>query len=104
MVEAVVDVVDDEWTARATVPRLRRAAPDVRHGPAVDNVGLGLIGLIVTAVTYFYNPLTPLLIIALVLLGLVLFSMMSTRLETAPAPPRRIPMEAIPPPRNEHPR
>jgi hypothetical protein len=39
------------------------------------------IGLIVTAVTYLYNPLMPLLGIALVLLGLVLFSMMSTRLE-----------------------
>jgi uncharacterized membrane protein YdfJ with MMPL/SSD domain len=62
------------------------------------------IGLIVTAIAYVYNPLMPLLAIALLLLGLVLFSLMSTRLESAPATPRRIPVEAIPPPRNEHPR
>jgi len=39
MVEAVVDVVDDERTTRATVPRLRRATADVRDGSAVDDVG-----------------------------------------------------------------
>jgi hypothetical protein len=62
------------------------------------------IGLIVTAVVYILDPMTELLGIALVLLGLVLFSMMSTRLESAPAAPRGVPLEAVPPPRNEHPR
>jgi len=65
---------------------------------------LSAIGLIVTAVTYIFNPVTPLLVIALVLLGLSLFSMMLTRLETAPATARRLSVEAVPPPRNEHPR
>jgi hypothetical protein len=62
------------------------------------------IGLIVAAVGYISNPVTPLLWIALLLLALMLFSMMSTRLESAPATPPRIPVEAVPPPRNEHPR
>jgi hypothetical protein len=62
------------------------------------------IGLIVTAIAYVYNPLMPLLAIALLLLGLTLFAMMSTRLEAAPAAPRGVPVHGIPPPRNEHPR
>ena len=61
------------------------------------------VGLIGTAVMYLLNPVTPLLAIALVLLGLMLFSMMSTRLETAPARPT-VSIEAVPPPRNEPPR
>lgn len=61
------------------------------------------IGLIGTALAYVINPFTPLLTIALVLLGLMLFSMMSTRLEMAPAR-RAMSMEAVPPPRNEPPR
>ena len=62
------------------------------------------IGLIGTAVIYVFNPVAPLLAIALVLLGLMLFSMMRTRIETAPSIPRGVPLEAVPPPRNEHPR
>jgi hypothetical protein len=62
------------------------------------------IGLIGTALLYLFNPVNMLLVIALVLLGLMLFSMMATRLETAPSIPRGIPAEAIPPPRNEPPR
>ena len=62
------------------------------------------LGLLGTAGLYIFNPVTPLLAIALVLLGLMLFSMMATRIETAPSTPRGIPVEAVPPPRNEHPR
>jgi hypothetical protein len=62
---------------------------------------LGLLGV---ATLYAFNPVMPLLAIALVLLGLVLFSMMTTRLEMAPSTPRDISVEAVPPPRNEHPR
>ena len=62
------------------------------------------IGLIATAVLYVFNPVTPLLAIALVLLALMLFSMMATRIETAPVMPRGVPVEAVPPPRNEPPR
>ena len=61
------------------------------------------LGLIGTAVIYIMNPVTPLLTIALVLTGLMLFSMMSTRLETAPAR-AAMSVEAVPPPRNEPPR
>jgi hypothetical protein len=60
------------------------------------------LGLIGTAITYLVYPVAPLLIIALVLLGLMLFAMMATRLETAPAV--RLAVEAVPPPRNEAPR
>ena len=59
------------------------------------------LGLIGTAVIYVFYPVAYLLAIALVLLALMLFAMMSTRLETAP---RGIPAEAVPPPRNEPPR
>lgn len=62
------------------------------------------LGLIGTAGLYIFNPVSPLLVIALVLLGLMLFSMMSSRLELAPATPRGVPVEAVPPPRHEHPR
>jgi hypothetical protein len=61
------------------------------------------LGLIATAVMYMFNPVTPLLAIALLLLGLMLFSMMSTRLETAPGR-GAVSLEAVPPPRNEPPR
>jgi hypothetical protein len=61
------------------------------------------IGLISTAVIYLLYPVMYLLAIALVLLALMLFAMMSTRLETAPAR-RGLPVEAVPPPRNEPPR
>ena len=61
------------------------------------------LGLIATSVVYIFNPFTPLLAIALVLLGLMLFSMMSTRLETAPSR-GAVSLEAVPPPRNEPPR
>lgn len=59
------------------------------------------LGIIGTAVLYVFNPVMPLLAIAVLLLVLMLFGMTSTRLETAPT---RVPMEAVPPPRNEHPR
>jgi hypothetical protein len=64
------------------------------------------IGLICTAGIYLFNPVAPLLAIALVLLALMLFSMMSSRVEVAPGTPPGVPlgMEAVPPPRNEHPR
>ena len=96
------------WMSSMMSGRLVQPCPDcgarLRMSAMVLLSTTSAIGLLVTAVTYFYNPMTPLLVIALVLLGLVLFSMMSTRLESAPAAPRGIPMEAIPPPRNEHPR
>jgi len=60
-------------------------------------------GLIATALIYIFNPIAQLLAIALVLLGLMLFSMMSTRLEMAPSA-RRVPLEVVPPSRNEPPR
>jgi hypothetical protein len=59
------------------------------------------LGLIGTAGLYAFNPVAPLLAIALVLLALMLFSMMSSRLEIAP---RGVPLEVVPPSRNEHPR
>lgn len=62
------------------------------------------VGLIVLALVYIFNPMMPLLAIALVFLALMLFSMMRTRIEMAPSTPRGIPVEAVPPPRNEHPR
>ena len=62
------------------------------------------LGLIGTAVIYVFNPVSVLLAIALVLLGLMLFSMMATRIEMAPATPRGVPVDAVPPPRNEPPR
>lgn len=62
---------------------------------------LGLIGV---AGLYLFNPIAPLLTIALVLLGLMLFSMMTTRLEMAPPTPRRVPADVAPPPRREAPR
>jgi hypothetical protein len=62
------------------------------------------VGIIGVALIYILNPMTPLLAIALVLLALMLFSMMRTRIEMAPSTPRGIPVEAVPPPRNEHPR
>ena len=96
------------WMSSMMSGRLVQPCPDcgarLRMSAMVLLSTLSAIGLIVTAVTYIYNPMTPLLVIALVLLGLVLFSMMSTRLEAVPATPRGIPVEAIPPPRNEHPR
>ena len=96
------------WMSSMMSGRLVQPCPDcgarLRMSAMVLLSTTSAIGLIVTAATYVYNPMTPLLVIALVLLGLVLFSMMSTRLESAPAAPRGIPMEAIPPPRNEHPR
>ena len=96
------------WMSSMMSGRLVQPCPDcgarLRMSAMVLLSTTSAIGLIVTAATYIYNPMTPLLVIALVLLGLVLFSMMSTRLESAPATPRGIPMEAVPPPRNEHPR
>jgi len=62
------------------------------------------IGLIGTALLYVFNPVNMLLAIALVLLGLMLFAMMATRIELSPSTPRGIPAEAVPPPRNEPPR
>jgi hypothetical protein len=96
------------WMSSMMSGRLVQPCPDcgarLRMSAMVLLSTTSAIGLLVTAVTYIYNPMTPLLIIALVLLGLILFSMMSTRLETAPAAARGVPMEGIPPPRNEHPR
>ena len=62
------------------------------------------IGLIGVAVLYVFNPVGPLLAIALVLLFLMLFAMMRTRIETAPSTPRGVPADAVPPPRDEPPR
>ena len=96
------------WMSSMMSGRLVHPCPDcgarLRMSAMVLLSTLSAIGLIVTAVTYIFNPVTPLLVIALVLLGLSLFSMMLTRLETAPATARRLPVEAVPPPRNEHPR
>ena len=96
------------WMSSMMSGRLVQPCPDcgaqLRMSAMVLLSTVSAIGLIVTAVTYILDPMTPLLVIALVLLGLTLFSMMSTRLETAPGTPRRMPVEAIPPPRNEHPR
>ena len=96
------------WMSSMMSGRLVQPCPDcgaqLRMSAMVLLSTLSAVGLIVTAVAYIYNPMTPLLVIALVLLGLALFSMMLTRLETLPSTPRRGPIEAIPPPRNEHPR
>jgi hypothetical protein len=96
------------WMSSMMSGRLVQPCPDcgarLRMSAMVLLSTTSAIGLIVTAVAYISNPFTPLLGIALVLLGLVLFSMMSTRLESAPATPRGVPVEVIPPSRNEHPR
>jgi len=96
------------WMSSMMSGRLVHPCPDcgarLRMSAMVLLSTLSAIGLIVTAVTYIFNPVTPLLVIALVLLGLSLFSMMLTRLETAPTTARHLPVEAVPPPRNEHPR
>ena len=96
------------WMSSMMSGRLVQPCPDcgarLRMSAMVLLSTVSAVGLIVTAGAYIYNPMTPLLVIALVLLGLTLFSMMSTRLETAPATPRGIPADAIQPPRNEHPR
>jgi hypothetical protein len=95
------------WMSSVMSGRLVQPCPDcgarLRMSAMVLLSTTSAIGLIVTAAAYLYNPFTPLLAIALLLLALALFSMMSTRLESAPAT-RRIPVEAVPPPRNEHPR
>ncbi len=96
------------WMSSMMSGRLVQPCPDcgarLRMSAMVLLATTAAIGLIVTAMTYIYNPMTPLLIIALLLLGLLLFSMMSTRLESVPAAPRGVPAPAIPPARNEHPR
>lgn len=61
------------------------------------------LGLIGTALVYLFYPVMVLLWIALVPLALMLFAMMSTRLETAPST-HRVSMDAVPPPRSEPPR
>jgi hypothetical protein len=96
------------WMSSMMSGRLVQPCPDcgarLRMSAMVLLSTTSAIGLLVTAVTYVYNPMMPLLAIALLLLGLILFSMMSTRLETAPATPRGVMVQAIPPPRNEPPR
>ena len=96
------------WMSSMMSGRLVQPCPDcgarLRMSAMVLLSTTSAIGLMVTAAAYIYNPMTALLAIALVLLGLILFSMMSTRLESAPVTPRGIPAEAIPPARNEHPR
>ena len=96
------------WMSSMMSGRLVQPCPDcgarLRMSAMVLLSSMSAIGLIVTAVAYLYNPITPLLAIALVLLALMLFSMMSTRLETAPVTPRGVPAAAVPPARNEHPR
>jgi len=96
------------WMSSMMSGRLVQPCPDcgarLRMSAMVLLSTTSAIGLIVTAIAYVYNPLMPLLAIALLLLGLTLFAMMSTRLEAAPAAPRGVPVHGIPPPRNEHPR
>ncbi len=65
---------------------------------------LSALGLIGVAGIYLFNPHTSLLAIALVLLGLMLFSMMTTRLEMVPATRRGVPADVVPPSRQEAPR
>lgn len=69
---------------------------------------LSALGLIGTSITYIFYPVSRLLVIALVLLLLLLIAMMATRLETVPggsaSGPRKVPDDAVPPPRNEPPR
>ncbi|HXT71133.1 MAG TPA: hypothetical protein VN700_15325 [Vicinamibacterales bacterium] len=65
---------------------------------------LSALGLIAVAGIYVFNPITPLLAIALVLLGLMLFSMMTTRLEMVPSTRRGVPADVAPPSRQEAPR
>lgn len=61
------------------------------------------LGLLSTAVVYVFYQHSSLLVIALVLLLLLLIAMLATRLETVPGS-RKVPAEAVPPPRNEPPR
>jgi hypothetical protein len=96
------------WMSSMMSGRLVQPCPDcgarLRMSAMVLLSTTSSMGLIITALAYVLNPMTMLLGIALVLLALMLFSMMSTRLESAPAAPRGIPVAAVPPPRNEHPR
>ena len=96
------------WMSSMMSGRLVQPCPDcgarLRMSAMVLLSTTSAVGLIVTAAAYIYSPLTTLLAIALVLLGLMLFSMMSTRLESAPAVPRGVPVPVAPPSRNEHPR
>jgi hypothetical protein len=96
------------WMSSMMSGRLVQPCPDcgarLRMSAMVLLSTTSAIGLIVTAAAYVYNPFMPLLAIALLLVGLILFSMMSTRLETVPSTPRGVPVQGIPPPRNEHPR
>jgi len=96
------------WMSSMMSGRLVQPCPDcgarLRMSAMVLLSTTSAIGLIVTAVAYINSPMTTLLAIALLLLGLMLFSMMSTRLESAPTVPRGVPAPAVPPARNEHPR
>ena len=96
------------WMSSVMSGRLVQPCPEcgarLRMSAMVLLSTTAAVGLIGTAVIYVMNPHASLLAIALVLLGLMLFSMMSTRLEMAPSTPRGVPAEAVPPPRNEHPR
>ena len=65
---------------------------------------MSAVGLIADAGIYVFDPSTPLLAIALVLLGLMLFSMMTTRLEMVPATRRGVPANVVAPSREEAPR
>lgn len=96
------------WMSSMMSGRLVQPCPDcgarLRMSAMVLLSTTSAIGLIVTAAAYIYSPVTTLLSIAIVLLALMLFSMMSTRLELSPQVPRGIPAPAVPPARNEHPR
>ena len=63
---------------------------------------LSALGLIATSVIYLFYQDNYLLWIALVFLLLMLIAMLATRLEAVPQ--ASVPKDAVPPPRNEHPR
>ena len=95
------------WMSSMMSGRLVQPCPEcgarLRLSAMVLLTTTSALGLIATAGLYLFYPVSYLLGIALILLVLMLFAMMSTRLETAPAA-RGVPAEAVPPPRNEPPR
>lgn len=88
------------WMSSGMSGRLVQPCPECGARLRLSSMALlsslAALGLLGTAVTYMFYPVSVLLVTALVLLLLLLVALLATRLETAPG----IPKDAVPPPRD----